>query len=177
MAVYFIRVGRKVRIGYSKNPYRRLSSVRCHSTQAVVKLLSFVEGDRKTEKAFHRKFAEYRYRGDFYHHTGKLRGYIATLPKVPQSLPRGPKVRRGGRTKGSLGTRAAKRLGRKGGIAAGRAAAASRMDEAEALVIWRSNPELDNKEVLKLMRGWTEGTAYRHLKRRDTPSGPKPTKE
>lgn len=50
-----------------------------------------------------------------------------------------------------------------------------RMPKKQAHKIWHGNPTLSNAEVLDLMPGWTEGTAYNHFDKRNVPAG-RPTK-
>lgn len=47
---------------------------------------------------------------------------------------------------------------------------AGRMPARQALVHWR-NPALSAKQALRLMKGWSRGTAYKNLKTRGVPSG------
>lgn len=62
--------------------------------------------------------------------------------------------------------------GAKGGRAKGVAAKRGRMSMAKARPIWRDK-SLSIAEALEQMHGWTRETAYKYLKKRGVPSGPK----
>lgn len=51
-----------------------------------------------------------------------------------------------------------------------------RMNQREALAIWR-RPELTVGEAIAKMRGWSQGTAYRTLGKRDMPVGRRGNKD
>lgn len=50
-----------------------------------------------------------------------------------------------------------------------------RMPKKSAHTIWHGHPTWSNAQVLDLMPGWTETTAYNHLGKRNVPAG-RPTK-
>lgn len=75
--VYYIRYDRRVKIGTSRRPRQRLSSIR-HD-----ELLAFERGGRVLEQARHREFASVREGGEWFTLTPQLRAHIATLQTVP----------------------------------------------------------------------------------------------
>ncbi|MEV7608954.1 GIY-YIG nuclease family protein [Microbacterium sp. NPDC089320] len=75
--VYYIRYDRRVKIGTSRRPRQRLSSIR-HD-----ELLAFERGGRDLEQARHREFAAIREGGEWFTLTPQLGAHIATLQTVP----------------------------------------------------------------------------------------------
>jgi hypothetical protein len=69
--------GRKptVKIGFSKNLQGRLEKLR-NGNSFPVFICKFVNGDRKTERSFHKRFAEYRLRGEWFDLRGSLAKYL-----------------------------------------------------------------------------------------------------
>lgn len=71
--VYYIRYDRRVKIGTSRRPRQRLSSIRHEE------LLAFERGGRDVEQARHREFAEAREGGEWFTLTPTLSTHIAGL--------------------------------------------------------------------------------------------------
>lgn len=66
MPVYFIGNGNgQVKIGYSKEPFKRLASLQTASPYRL-ELLAIVPGTEETEDQLHRKFASYRLAGEWF---------------------------------------------------------------------------------------------------------------
>lgn len=67
MAVYFIRSGEDgpVKIGYAVDPAKRLKLLQI-GTPARLSILRTIEGDRFTESAAHKRFAEHRTSGEWF---------------------------------------------------------------------------------------------------------------
>ncbi|WP_255305192.1 GIY-YIG nuclease family protein [Microbacterium sp. 3J1] len=74
--VYYIRYDRRVKIGTSRRPRQRLSSIRHEE------LLAFERGGRDVEQARHREFAAIREGGEWFTLTTELRAHIASLQRV-----------------------------------------------------------------------------------------------
>lgn len=73
--VYFFRVGNAVKIGFSIDLNDRQSTLltACPEPGFIAK---FVAGTTRTEREFHRRFAEYRTRGEWFDLRGKLAKYL-----------------------------------------------------------------------------------------------------
>lgn len=74
--VYYIRYDRRVKIGTSRRPRQRLSSIRHEE------LLAFERGGRAVEQARHQEFAAIREGGEWFTLTAVLGAHIATLQTV-----------------------------------------------------------------------------------------------
>lgn len=59
--VYFVRIDDAVKIGFSKQPAKRLQSFGVYSLDTKVTLLSLERGDRAKEKRLHRMFSDLRH--------------------------------------------------------------------------------------------------------------------
>ena len=73
MSVYFARSGIYTKIGYSKDPIARATTVTTHGARpddvargADVTLMGWVPGDRKREAEFHRAFASTSVAGEWF---------------------------------------------------------------------------------------------------------------
>ncbi len=71
--VYYIRYDRRVKIGTSTRPRRRLSSIRHEE------LLAFERGGRRLEQQRHREFAATREGGEWFTLDERLRAHVAEL--------------------------------------------------------------------------------------------------
>ena len=71
--VYYLRYDTRVKIGTSRRPRQRLSSIR-HD-----ELLAFERGDRTLEQQRHREYATVREGGEWFTLTDELRSHIAAL--------------------------------------------------------------------------------------------------
>lgn len=80
--VYFIRLGtsKKVKIGKSFRVDRRMSSLK-HPLLGKLTLLAKVPGGHHEEKAFHKRFAQYRINGEWFKLEGELAEFVAGLRK------------------------------------------------------------------------------------------------
>lgn len=74
--VYYLRFDRRVKIGTSRRPRQRVSSIR-HD-----ELLAFERGGREVEQQRHRDFADIREGGEWFTLTAKLDAHIVTLRAV-----------------------------------------------------------------------------------------------
>jgi len=74
--VYYLRFDRRVKIGTSWRPRRRLASIR-HD-----ELLAFERGNRVVEQQRHREFADIREGGEWFTLTAELEAHIVTLRRV-----------------------------------------------------------------------------------------------
>ena len=85
-AVYFIRNGARdrVKIGFSEGHEGRFRALQSASSD-VLTLLGTVPGTMKTERRIHRKFAEYRERGEWFRVEGELARFLKTLTKTKRT--------------------------------------------------------------------------------------------
>lgn len=75
--IYFIRCGRYVKIGYTKQSLkRRLEDLQIGNPVAL-EALAMIEGDVKAERRLQDRFLHLRVRGEWYRLTEEVRGYIA----------------------------------------------------------------------------------------------------
>lgn len=67
MSLYFIRMGKSgpVKIGFSKNPNKRLESLQISSPERLI-IIRVVEGTMWGERAAHRAFQKYRLHGEWF---------------------------------------------------------------------------------------------------------------
>ncbi len=75
--VYFIRIGNRIKIGYSINPERRAREL------GQAKLIHCVPGGRIEEQRLHLKFAHLRDHGEWFCDDPELVDYIDGLPGRP----------------------------------------------------------------------------------------------
>lgn len=71
--VYYIRYDRRIKIGTSRRPRQRLTSIRHEE------LLAFERGGREVEQARHREFADIREGGEWFTLTPELSRHVAGL--------------------------------------------------------------------------------------------------
>ena len=74
--VYYLRYDRRVKIGTSAHPRRRLAAIRHHE------LLAFERGARAIEQLRHREFAALREGGEWFTLDGPVAAHVATLRAV-----------------------------------------------------------------------------------------------
>lgn len=67
-----------VKIGYSRNPDQRLTTMQTGEHQHL-KLLGVLQGTRAEEVALHRRLIASQVRGEWYRRTPEVRGFLATL--------------------------------------------------------------------------------------------------
>lgn len=81
--VYFIKNGARdrVKIGFSEGHEDRLRSLQGASADKLT-LIGLVVGTRKTEMKMHKRFADYRERGEWFRVEGALARYLKTLMKA-----------------------------------------------------------------------------------------------
>jgi len=73
--VYFLRAGNTVKIGFSRTPKQRLEKLRIDNAFPVF-ICKLVKGSVATERSFHRRFVEYRIRGEWFDLRGSLAKYL-----------------------------------------------------------------------------------------------------
>ncbi|PRB15627.1 hypothetical protein [Microbacterium sp. MYb62] len=79
--VYYIRFGRRVKIGTSRRPRQRLASIR-HD-----ELLAFERGGRPLEQQRHSDFASIREGGEWFTFTDELRSHVIALRRRGEPWP------------------------------------------------------------------------------------------
>jgi hypothetical protein len=84
--VYFLRGANEVKIGFSRNLPQRLEKLR-NGNAFPVFICKIVAGTQATERRFHKQFAEYRIRGEWFDLRGRLAKYlerhVRPLPNLP----------------------------------------------------------------------------------------------
>ena len=73
--IYAITDGKNIKIGYSKNPKKRIKQLSTGSSSNLYLLLYF-EGDKKLEKQIHNSFKKIRYNGEWLDVTQELLDYL-----------------------------------------------------------------------------------------------------
>lgn len=83
--VYFMKAGNVVKIGFTTNPRARLHSLQtgCADPAIIVKI---VEGTRRKERYFHKRFEIYRLKGEWFDLRGMLAKYLERCIS-PVALP------------------------------------------------------------------------------------------
>lgn len=90
--VYFLKTGNEVKIGFSVNPRERLHSLQTGCARPA-KMVKIVKGTPTTERAFHKRFAEYHLKGEWFDLRGRLAKYLeqcvdpVAFPKPTEKLP------------------------------------------------------------------------------------------
>lgn len=86
MAVYFIRdENNNVKIGHAIDPWKRLQDLQVASP-GTLEIIRIVDGGQKVEAWLHRRFAEYRLRGEWFDFRGEM---LSVIP--PDELPPPPR--------------------------------------------------------------------------------------
>lgn len=75
-AVYFLRTGDTVKIGFSTNIRARLSSIQTSLAESPELLLT-IPGTSQTERYFQHHFSSYRVRGEWFQLEGELAAFLA----------------------------------------------------------------------------------------------------
>ena len=70
----------EVKIGYSKNPNCRLSSFKTGTTDDLT-LLGVIYGTLEDEQKLHKRFAQYKIKGEIFRYEGFLKEYIKDVLK------------------------------------------------------------------------------------------------
>lgn len=80
--IYFIEAegAQRIKIGYSKNPDRRLRSLSTGSPMPL-RLLAQIPGNQADESKIQRQFAELRLEGEWFYATAQLRDYVDGLAR------------------------------------------------------------------------------------------------
>ena len=87
--VYFFRNGNEVKIGFTSNPQSRQVALRTASAGKAF-MARYVEGNMAAERAFHKRFAEYHLRGEWFDLRGRLAKYLERHihpVQPPQRIP------------------------------------------------------------------------------------------
>jgi hypothetical protein len=84
--VYFIKAGRRIKIGFSTNPAMRLSTIRAGACKVPsglntsnARILALESGGRLREAELHRQFAHLREAGEWFRGAPDLTAYIDQL--------------------------------------------------------------------------------------------------
>jgi hypothetical protein len=80
--VYAIESGDAVKIGWARDPRKRLSELNVGSPTEH-KLLGFIEGTQARERELHSEFRHHRIRGEWFRKAGPVLEFVANLPPVP----------------------------------------------------------------------------------------------
>lgn len=90
MAVYLIKSGEYIKIGYSETPQARIGNLQT-ATPNELKLIAVIPGDTGLEAYLHTRFAEFRVRGEWFINAGILAEFVenakTTFP-VPEQATR-----------------------------------------------------------------------------------------
>lgn len=73
--VYFIRSGDHVKIGFSSNVRSRLNTIRTACAEDTF-VCHVVPGTPRKERVYHKRFAQYRVRGEWFELKGQLAKYL-----------------------------------------------------------------------------------------------------
>lgn len=73
--VYFLRAGNVVKIGHSTNLRSRFKSLKTGIAEDA-RVVKIMPGGRNREREFHKRFAEYRLRGEWFDLRGALAKYL-----------------------------------------------------------------------------------------------------
>lgn len=75
--IYLIvdRKNRVCKIGYSKNPLKRLGQLQTGNPEPLM-LVSTIDGDINTEKELHKRFGAFRVNGEWFLHTEEIDSYF-----------------------------------------------------------------------------------------------------
>lgn len=87
MTIYFIRVGRVVKIGYTEgDPQFRLAALQTGNHRKLRLLLS-IPGEVADERRLHRKFERYRITGEWFTYSRPIRSLVRTLSGIELAEP------------------------------------------------------------------------------------------
>lgn len=90
--VYFFRAGNAVKIGFSTNLRERASKLQTTCPERAF-MAKFVKGTPRTERDFHKRFAEYRLSGEWFDLRGRLAKYLERHIRpidFPEPIPAEP---------------------------------------------------------------------------------------
>ena len=66
MAIYFLRRGDLIKIGFSDDVRTRVTQLKSSAPPGEITFLGYMPGDRSMEKHLHKKFSEYRSYGEWF---------------------------------------------------------------------------------------------------------------
>lgn len=72
--VYFLRRGRLVKIGFTKNPEQRIRNLELQAGQKV-KVLGIFPGTYQDESTLHKRFKQYREIGEWFRNEGEVKAF------------------------------------------------------------------------------------------------------
>lgn len=84
--VYFVLCGEFIKVGFSSNPYKRLSSMQTGSPFPLV-MLADIPGSKDDEQEIHRMFPDLHVRGEWFRDDPRIRSFIAST-RVDRRLRR-----------------------------------------------------------------------------------------
>lgn len=73
--IYFMRSGRRVKIGYAEDPYRRLKELQTGSAHKL-ELLGYIPGSYEQETILHRHFEPYHMRAEWFRLSKEIKLFI-----------------------------------------------------------------------------------------------------
>ncbi len=76
--IYFIKAGQYVKIGYTRDITKRMSSIQT-GNPLVLELLALIKGNNKKEKQLHYDFSVYHKHGEWFEYTGTLVTFIENI--------------------------------------------------------------------------------------------------
>lgn len=81
--VYFLKAGKRIKIGTTRDLHTRISAIRNASPEPV-ELLATMPGSRDEEKDLHQRFSHLRTHGEWFRAEAELILFINSLAKAPQ---------------------------------------------------------------------------------------------
>lgn len=75
--VYYARNGHKIKIGFSKNPWARITELKTGCPE--LRLVATERGTKELEKQRHNQFSEYRFVGEWFCLSDDIRGHLNVL--------------------------------------------------------------------------------------------------
>lgn len=88
MAVYMVRAGGKVKIGFARDAQHRTRDLQTGHYETL-EVLRVIEGGRQTERWLHSRFAEHRLRGEWFNYHPAMLDVVP--PHESEPAPRRPK--------------------------------------------------------------------------------------
>ena len=76
--IYFVRQGRYVKIGFTDNPKKRISTIQV-SVPTKIEMMLLIEGGRKLEKELHDRFHKQRTNGEWFLIDEDIDNYLAEM--------------------------------------------------------------------------------------------------
>jgi hypothetical protein len=79
--IYFIQAGNNgpIKIGFSRNPQNRLIALSEYSPFPL-RMVAQIEGTFGDEGKLHKRFSQYKIKGEWFHPSGELLEYVKTIP-------------------------------------------------------------------------------------------------